>query len=281
MPLPQPFNADTLPFLLGASTVAGLGGGLMAVWMLSRLVLTGTSSPPPAGEPLPRRWLGLAGLLIFVVLMGAFGVPQDPHVYRGTVALSEVTGGAASCPGTEERCLATVTIRLEDTDVAEEAVWFYALAWQGRPGGDSTGVPRDPLSDAPGIIRTELQPTGTPGEYRTADPLPLYGNWKTLLRLHVAPSEMISFPIYAPDDPAIEGSQGRAIITEDGATVETILESKFLQREKREDVPAWGWTTGYVVVIATWLALLLFYGWCYNRAARPVAEAPARTKESV
>lgn len=281
MPLPQPFNGDTLPFLLGVSTIAGLGGGLMAVWMLSRLVLAGSSTPPPAGEPLPRRWLGLAGLMIFVVLMGAFGVPRDPEVYRGVVAFDDVSVGGSECPGTDEVCLATVTIQLEDEDVAEDAVWFYALAWQGRPGGESAGVPRDPLSDAPGIVRTELESTGTPGEYRTADPLPLYGNWKTLLRLHVAPSEMISFPLYAPEDPAIEGPQGRAVVTTDGQEVETILESEFLQREKKEDVPTWWWTVGYLVVIATWLALLLFYGWCYNRAAQPEAEAPARTKEKV
>ena len=188
---------------------------------------------------------------------------------------------AASCPGTETTCLATITIQLEDEDVAEDAVWFYALAWQGRPGGDSDGVPRDPLSDAPGIVRTALEPTGTPGEYRTEDPVPLYGNWKTLLRLHVAPSEMVSFPMYAPDDPAIDGSQGRAVVVENGAAVQTVLESKFLQREKREDVPTWWWTVGYLLVIATWLALLLFYGWCYNRAAQPYAGAPAKTKEPV
>ena len=178
--------------------------------------------------------------MIFVVLMGAFGVPRAPETYNGVVAFSDVTGGGASCPGTETTCLATITIQLEDEDVAEDAVWFYALAWQGRPGGDSDGVPRDPLSDAPGIVRTALEPTGTPGEYRTEDPVPLYGNWKTLLRLHVAPSEMVSFPMYAPDDPAIDGSQGRAVVVENGAAVHTVLESKFLQREKRRTCPPGG-----------------------------------------
>jgi hypothetical protein len=281
MPLPQPFNADALPFLLGVSTIAGLGGGLMAVWMLSRLRMAGSSTPPPPGEPLPRRWLGLAGLMIFVVLMGAFGVPKDPETYQAKVTFSDVTGGAAECAGGEEKCLATVTVAFEGEDAADDAVWFYALAWQGRPKGSPDDVPRDPEADVPGIVRTALEPTGNPGEYRTADPVPLYGNWKTLLRLHVAPSAMISFPMYAPEDPAIEGSQGRAVVTKNGQTVETVLESKFLQREKKEDVPGWWWTTGYLVVIATWLALLLFYGWCYNRAAAPPAEAPARTKEKV
>jgi hypothetical protein len=92
---------------------------------------------------------------------------------------------------------------------------------------------------------------------------------------------MVSFPLYAPDDPAIESSRGRAIVTTDGQEVETVLEREFLQREQREDVPTWAWTVGYIAVIATWLALLLFYGWCYNRAAQPVAPATAKTKETV
>jgi len=283
MPLPQPFNADSLPFLLGMSTIAGVGGGCMAVWMLSRLTLTGRSEPPPPGEPLPRRWFGLAAFAIFVILMGVFAVPRAPETYEGVVTFSDATDGDVSCVGGETTCLAHATIQIaeEDREAVDDAVWFYALAWQGRPGGDSEGVPRDPEADVPGIVRTALEPTGNPGEYRTEHPVPLYGNWKTLLRLHIAPSEMISFPMYAPDDPAIEGPQGRAVIVESGATVETILESKFLQREKREDVPTWWWTVGYLVVIAAWLALILFYGWCYNRAAQPVAPAPARTKETV
>lgn len=283
MPLPQPFNADSLPFLLGMSTIAGVGGGCMAVWMLSRLTLAGSSTPPPAGKPLPRRWYGLAAFGVFVVLMGALAVPRAPETYEGTVTFSEVTGGRQACPGTEEVCLATVTIQVaeQDRDTVADAVWFYALAWQGRPQGSPPDVPRDPVSDVPGIVRTALEPTGRPGEYRTEHPVPLYGSWKTLLRLHVAPSEMVSFPLYAPDDTAIEGPQGRAVTVENGQTVRTMLESKFLQREKREDVPAWAWTAGYLVVIATWLALILFYGWCYNRAAAPAAPRAARTKEPV
>ena len=38
-------------------------------------------------------------------------------------------------------------------------------------------------------------------------------------------------------------------------------------RQTRDDVPRWWFDVGYGVVIAAWLALLLFYGWCYNRAA--------------
>ena len=62
--------------------------------------------------------------------------------------------------------------------------WGYASdRWLGAPLQEP---------DVPGIVRTALEPTGNPGEYRTEHPVPLYGNWKTLLRLHIAPSEMIS-----------------------------------------------------------------------------------------
>ena len=280
MPLPQPFDAGALPFFLGVATVAAVGGGLMAAWMVSRLRLTGSSKPPEPG-PLPRRYLGLVGLVIFVGLMGAFGVPKAPDTYSATATFSDVSTGAASCPGTEEKCLARVTVAFDGEDPVPDAVWFYALAWQGNPKGSPDDVPRDPDADVPGIVRTEMEPTGNPGEYRSKDPLPLYGPWKTLLRLHTLPSTMISFPVYAPDDPAIKGPQGRVVKVENGQTVETVLESKFLQREKKEDIPTWGWTAGYALVIAAWLGLLLFYGWCYNRASQPEAPTPARTKETV
>ncbi len=277
MPLPQPFNADTLPFLLALSTPAALGGGFMGLWMLSRITLTGSADAPSDPKQLPYRGFGLVGLVLFVVLMGAVGVPREGDTYKGVITYSDVSTGAKACDG-EERCLARVTVTFQGEDKAEGAVWFYALSWQGNPHkGAGTDVPTDPTAHVPGIVRTELEPTGTPGQYTTKDPVPVYGQWKTLLRLHRAPSQMVSFPIYAPDDPAIKAATGRQVLVADGATVETQLESTFLQREKKDNVPAVAFTIGYLLVLATWLAMFLFYGWCYNRAALAPAGDRQRT----
>lgn len=82
----------------------------------------------------------------------------------------------------------------------------------------------------PGIMRVELEPTGEPGEFVSAQALPMYGNWKTLLRLHQAPTTMIALPLHAPDDPAIESSRGRQVLARDGDTVRVAPEKQFLQR---------------------------------------------------
>jgi hypothetical protein len=278
MPLPQPFEAHALPLLLGTATVSGLGGSLLALWLVARVSATGRREAPVTAPP--YRWFGLAGLVTFLLLMGIFGVPKSGGAYGATISFDQVSGGSTQCGG-DERCLARVTVKLDDPSVTDDAVWFYGLAWQGHPKGSPPDVPRDPDSDVPGIVRTELVPTGTPGEYRTADPLPLYGSWKVLLRLHKAPDEMVAFPLYAPDDPAIKAEKGRRITVENGAHIESWAEHRFLQREIKDDVPAWLFVVGYGVVIASWLALLLFYGWCYNRDAQPVASETVRERELV
>ena len=275
MPLPQPFNADSLPFMLTVSTVAGIGGGFMGLWMRSRITLAGSAEAPSDPKQLRYRGFGLVGLVVFVGLMGTFGVPRQGDTYAGTITYSDVSTGGTQCDG-QQRCLARVTVTFQGKDMAKDAVWFYALAWQGNPKhGAGSDVPTDPTAHVPGIVRTALEPTGKPGQYTTKDPVPVYGSWKTLLRLHRAPSQMVSFPIYAPNDPAIKAATGRQVLVDNGATVKTELESKFLQREKKDNIPAWAFTIGYLLVLGIWIAMFLFYGWCYNRAA---TGAPARRR---
>ena len=59
-------------------------------------------------------------------------------------------------------------VTLDPPDAADGALWFNATAWQGQEGQS---------------VVTELDQVG-PGVYRTATPIPLYGDWKTTLRLH-------------------------------------------------------------------------------------------------
>jgi len=270
LPLPQPVAASALPLLLGAGTVAAVGGGLLAAWHVSRLDEVATAFD--AARPPHARWTGLVGVGLALAMMVAFAPPSAGHGdITGTVGLSRDCDGATPC-------LAKVTVKLDPVDAADDAVWFYALAWQGRgPKGDAADSPVDPEAGTPGIMRVALEPTGTPGEYATAEALPMFGHWKTMLRLHLLPTTMRSLPLHAPEDPAIAGERGRQILVHDGDTVPVAPEKQFLQRETRDDVPGWLSTTGYAVVIASWLAMALFFGWCYRYAARPAqsVEAPA------
>ncbi len=273
LPPPQPVAASSLPLLLGAGTVAAVGGGLLAAWHVARLDDVAAESPPTVVR---QRWTGLVGVGLAVALMAVFAPPRaGSQDIEATVAYSDVVSesGATACDGAE-RCLARVTVRLEPADAAEDAIWLYGLAWQGRgPKADAVDPPRDPAQNAPGIVRTEMRATGVPGEYRSVHRLPLYGNWKSLVRLHLPPTTMIAVPLHAPDDPAIESDRGREILVADGDTVPVSPEKQFLQREIKDDVPAWLNATAYTLVIGSWLLLVLFFGWCYARASRPSSAA--------
>jgi hypothetical protein len=71
-----------------------------------------------------------------------------------------------------------------------------------------------------------VEETG-PGEFRTTEPAPVDGTWKTILRLH-RDDEVLGLPVYLPEDPAIPAKEVPATSTIDRAFV---LDKKNLQRE--------------------------------------------------
>lgn len=290
MPLPQPTDAQHLPFLLGVGTLASIGGALLATWQVARIREV-TQDPeelalPAVGgehEGRKRHWAGATGILLLVGLMAVFAPPEDIEgEVTATIEYADVVrGGDTECIGGEEICEVNIRVTVSDPELVEDSIWFYGLAWQGRgPGGVRPDVSVDPQGGEAGVVRVALEPTGGPGVYETADPLPLYDSWKVLLRLHTAPTGHAAFPVYAPDDPAIESERGRQVVREDGEEIDLEFEKHFLQRETRDDVPQWLFTAGYAIVNLAWFALLGFYGWCYAAAARG-ARAPARGRDSV
>lgn len=273
MPLPQPFNDNALPFLIATSTIAGLAGGLLGAWQVRRLEDTAGVSFTATGSAVPTtsfRWFGLAGFVTFVALMAVCAPPMKGVEHAVQVGLSDVSTGADNCTTYEEQCLATVTIAFDGADPVPDATWFYALAWQGFPRDamEETGsIPRDPASDVPGLVRARMLPTDTPGEYRSEHPLPLYGQWKTLIRIHEGTNDMMSWAIYMPDDPAITSARGREIRVLDGDTITSRYEPHLLQRERKDSVPQVLYAIANYVVISLWVIVLLGFGVCYNRAA--------------
>ncbi len=283
MPLPQPMPSDALPLMLGVGTVAAVGGGLLGAWMVRQIQATQARTDDEVNAFVDadyrsfgqRHLAGIVGFGLFVALMAYFA-PQHYEPFQGTVRLDYQDGATAQTCGGTSKCMALVTVDLQPSDVAEQdRLWFYALAWQGRHRS-TPDLPGEP--GAPGILRVEMVSTGTPGQYRTAKPLPLYGSWKTLIRVHSAPTTMAALPLYAPDDPAITSQKGRKLLVQDGQTVQSMSEPGFLQREIKDDVPSWLWNTAYTVVGFFWAALIAFYGWCYAAAARRTETAPSERR---
>jgi hypothetical protein len=282
MPEPLPVGGDHIGWLLAVGGVAGVGGGLLGlVWArnLARIAARDPGRPPAHDEPAGAtyRWWGTVGVVLFVALMAYFAPPTGAgevdavKTCEGETCVttyepvdgSDVTTGAVSydeaCIGADG-CLSRVTVRLTPADAADGALWFSAIAYQGYHDND-------PVYPS-GQLTTALEPTGEPGEFRTADPLPLYGGWKVLLRLHEAPTTMLGLPLHLPEDTALEGAAAGLVQVADGESAAFIYEPMMLQRERKDGVPMWLWSVAYGLVIAAWLGLLAFYGWCFQTAAR-------------
>jgi hypothetical protein len=125
-------------------------------------------------------------------------------------------------------------VRLNPPDAAEGAEWFKATSWQGG-----------------GAIVADLQEV-SPGVYRTTQPIPVYGNWKTTLRLHRG-SSVDGLPIFMPEDKAIPA---KGVPAEPQMTRAFVRDKKNLQREQKGDVPGFLTTLAYLLVLAIVIAIV-------------------------
>ena len=131
-----------------------------------------------------------------------------------------------------------------------------------------------------GLVVTPLERTA-PGEYRTTEPVPLHGTWKTLLRIHDGRT-LTAVPIYLPADEAIGAEE---VPAEDGVTRSAVPEKEILQRELKGDSPGWLWTASNLVVLLCTLALIAAISWGVGRYSRrgsrqePYPDAPADTPD--
>ena len=143
---------------------------------------------------------------------------------------------------------------------AADAEFLNATSWQGG-----------------GLVVDQLQPTGEPGTYRTTQPMPVSGDWKTMIRMSSG-NTLSSIAVYLPADPAIpvEGvprsraSRGRSS-----------ADHELLQREQKDDVPGWLTSLAYLVVAGIAFALLAMLTWGLHRlslAGTAGAEEPSEAR---
>jgi hypothetical protein len=149
--------------------------------------------------------------------------------------------GAGDRPGRD----ADATITLDPPDAGEDADWLHAISWQGGSR----------------LVIDELEQTG-PSIYRTTEPLPVDGTWKTLLRLHEGNS-LTSLPIYLPADPAIPAE---GVPANGNFEREFEAEKEFLQREATTDGGVLQ-AIAYVTVLAITLSFLGLVAWARHRLA--------------
>lgn len=228
MPLPWP--TEILPETLGLGLAMAIAAGVLGAWIAARL-----DDDIPYDRSL-RPVALTAAIAIFALL--AFPLFTDPTTnVRAAVALANVEGGA------ERTVRATVT--LSPRDAAEDATWLTITSWQGG-----------------GRVITDRLERVSEGVYRSTRALPVYGKWKTMVRLHRGNS-IVGLPVYAPRDTAVPLPGFAA-----PARFERPFYSdkELMQREARTQ-ETWVWNTGYGVVLSLALLLIAMLAWGLHRVA--------------
>jgi hypothetical protein len=243
--MPIAWPSSMVPSAIGYGVIVGAGAGLVGAWLATRYAevagderAVGIRNTRPLAVRRTHQF-GAAGL-VAVLAVVFFCVPRsaEPGV-TGTASLERVATGAEPT--------AYVTVTLQPQDAAEGARWFEAMAWQG---GGRILHPMVKVAD---------------GTYRSADPLPMYGKWKSMIRLHQGQRDLVAMWVYAPEDAAIEKP---AIQVSNGQTVEFLNEQQVLRREERNDVPRWMWNGGYALLGVVGLLEIIAIAWLVGRGAR-------------
>ena len=124
-----------------------------------------------------------------------------------------------------------------------------------------------------GINVDPLEKVG-PGRYRTTAPVPVWGTWKTLLRVHDGKT-LAAVPIFLAGDPGIGAPEVPAVSP---MTRPFTNEVTILQRERNEDIPQSLWLIGCLIVLFCTLAMLAGLTWgagrINNREPEPAAREP-------
>jgi hypothetical protein len=272
------------PVIFGA--VSGLGVATIGLWLESLWIDAVYHYPWPTSI-----WPeALAMAIPVAVLTGAcgalFGIVLDSQrlpsraISIGLVVLTVLAIGGATANGLRHTVPENVNPTVTLTDVADTAAghrmvnadvqinppdfvskspnWVSILAWQGH------------LQNQRGQVVDNLETLG-PGHYRTTQPVPVWGSWKTLLRLHDGKT-LTAVPIYLAADPGIGAAE---VPAQASFTRPFVAEITILQRERSPDTPMVLWTVGGVVVLACTLILIGMLAWGAGRINR---SEPSGTK---
>jgi len=201
-------------------------------------------------QRLPRRAIGIGLVALTVLVIGGatanglrYEVPQNA---TATMTLTEAPGSAP------DKRMVTADVRINPPGlISEDANWVSVLGWQGG------------LANERGIFVDRLERLG-PGHYRSTQPMPVYGKWKTLLRVHDG-RIFTAVPIFLAGDPGIGAPEIPAQAT---MTRPFVPEITILQRERNPDTPMVLWTVGGLVVLVCTLIMIGGLTWGAGRINR-------------
>jgi hypothetical protein len=240
-PWTQDMWVEGLTMAVPVAIASGLCGSLFALGLRGRL---------------PSKNVGRVIVVASVVVLSA-AVANGLHATvpdkaSATFALTQV--------GTAAEPEVTATVRIDQGVIDGDPTWVQITAWQG--GGE-------------GVVTDRLRRTGddTTGAYQyvSTKPVPVGGNWKTLLRVQDGRT-LAAVPIYLPAD----GPLGAKELPADATfTRDFVPEIDILQRERTDEHPAWIWAAANMVVLLCSLAIILGICVSVSRVARKIEEHEA------
>lgn len=230
-----PWGSALFPEGAIAGFIAAVSGAFIGTWMANSLMLR----PKIKGA---LRFAPIAGLLAIIVLVG-LGLRQDSPT--GLTATLTNTPADTGKPGT----WVNTTVKLNTTKYDTDQNWAKSIAWQG-----------------PGFVVADLEKVG-PGEYKTTEPLPAFGKWKSMVRFQSG-SSMMGAPVFEPEDAAIPAAE---VPASPNVTRELMPDREILQRESKIEG---GWVAGlgYLAVFLIAMTLLGTLAWGIWRISTPLTE---------
>jgi hypothetical protein len=198
------------------------------------------------GQRLPRRAVGIGMVALAVLAIGGatanglrYTVPENASA---TMILTDL-------PSDGGKRMVSADIQITPANlVSDNPEWVSILAWQGG------------LANERGLVIDNLERLG-PGHYRSTQPIPAWGKWKTLLRVHDG-RMLTAVPIFLAADPGIGAKEVPAL---DSTTRPFVHEVTILQRERNPSTAEVLWTIGCLVVLACTLILIGALTWGAGR----------------
>ena len=227
---------EGLAMAVPVAIASGLCGALFALGLQGRL---------------PSRNVGRVIVTASVVVLSA-AVANGLHA---TVPRDASAQFALTQVGTVDEPAVTAQVTLSDGVVDDDPTWVQITAWQG--GGE-------------GVVTDNLRRTGD-NTFESTRPVPVGGNWKTLLRVQDGRT-LAAVPIFLPADAPLDAEE---LPAEASFTRDFVPEIDILQRERTDDHPAWIWAAANMVVLLCSLGIILGICISVSRFARRLEEHEA------
>jgi hypothetical protein len=248
-PWPTAMWGEALAMAVPVAVLTGMCGALFG------MVLT--------GQRLPGRAIGISVVAVTVLVIGG-AVANGLHIVVPRQNTATITLTDQPAPAGQRMVSADVLLSPPDM-VSDHPDWVTILSWQGR------------MENNRGLMIDRLDKVG-PGHYRSTQPIPVWGSWKTLLRVQDGYT-MTAVPIYEPADDAIPAPEVPALAS---STRPFVQEVTILQRERDQNAPAWLFTAGSIVVLFLSLMVIAGLTWGAGRINNSLSEPePAEEKQPV